>query len=179
MSVWKATKDVTPFRRDLIQLLPKLRRFALALSGSAADAEDLVQAAVERALVNEAKWIPGSRLDSWMYKIVQNLWRDDLRSSRRKADPLDTAAELRGEDGRAVAAARADLSDVRAAMLGLPEDQRAVLVLVVLDGMSYADAAAALNMPIGTVMSRLARARAALATALEASPSSMRMARND
>jgi RNA polymerase sigma-70 factor (ECF subfamily) len=154
------------FRQQLVELLPRLRRFAFALTRSAHDAEDVVQAAVERALLHAESWRQGTRLDSWMYRIIQNLWRDELRAHRRKAESLDSAAEIVGVDGRIETAAQADLEDARAALLKLPEEQRAVFIVVVLDGMSYQEAADTLQIPIGTVMSRLARARATLAATL-------------
>lgn len=154
------------FRSELIELLPRLRRFAMALANSNADADDLVQSAIERALKHQRSWKEGTRLDSWMYKIVQNLWIDEIRSRRRRADPLEAAAEVVGEDGRDVTSVRIDLAAAKRAMAKLPEEQRLVLTLVVLDGMSYQDAAETLDVPIGTIMSRLARARSAIAARL-------------
>lgn len=154
------------FRSELIELLPRLRRFAMALANSSADADDLVQSAVERALKHQRSWKEGTRLDSWMYKIVQNLWIDEVRSRRRRADPIEAAAQIVGEDGRDVTSVRIDLAAAKRAMAALPEEQRLVLTLVVLDGMSYQDAADTLDVPIGTIMSRLARARTAIASRL-------------
>jgi RNA polymerase sigma-70 factor (ECF subfamily) len=147
-------------------LLPRMRRFALSLSGAEQDADDLVQSAIERALRHQNSWKDGTRLDYWMYKIIQNLWIDEIRARRRRPDPIETAPEMIGEDGRDVAAARIDLSAARQAFTLLTEDQRTVLTLIVLDGMSYQDAANTLGVPIGTIMSRLARARAALSAHL-------------
>ena len=140
--------------------LEELRRFALSLSQTPHDADDLVQAAVERALRHASTWQPGTAMDSWMYKIVQNLWRDELRAHRRRAEPLDESNDVMGEDGREVNLNRIQWAEARAAMQELPEDQRLVLTLVVLDGLSYQQAADTLEVPIGTVMSRLSRARA-------------------
>ena len=140
-----------------------MRRYARALTRDPELADDLVQAAVERALRYSASWEPGTALDSWMYKIVQNLWRDELRAHRRRAEPLDETNDVMGEDGREVNLNRIQWAEARAAMQELPEDQRLVLTLVVLDGLSYQQAAATLDVPIGTVMSRLSRARARLA----------------
>lgn len=154
------------FSQELIELLPRLRRFALGLTKSSPDAEDLVQAAVERALRHADAWQQGTRLDSWMYRIIQNLWRDELRSQRRKSEPLDATLELAGEDGQDSLSQNVEIENARAALLQLPEQQRAVFTVVVLDGMSYLDAAAALEIPVGTVMSRLARARASLAASV-------------
>lgn len=158
------------FRHELVARLPRMRRFALTLCRTPHDAEDLVQMAVERALRHEASWEPGTSLDSWLYRILQNLWRDELRAHRRKAEPLDEVTELMGEDGREVTMNALQFAEARAALNTLPEDQRAVLTLVVLDGLSYQDAATALDVPIGTVMSRLSRARARMASLLGAEP---------
>ena len=157
---------MSDFRVQLVGLLPRLRRFALTLSTTAHDADDLVQGAVERALRHADAWEPGTALDSWMYRIVQNLWRDELRAHRRRAEPLDEVTEVMGEDGREVNLNRIQWHETRAAMNGLPEDQRVVLTLVVLDGLSYQQAAETLDVPIGTVMSRLSRARARMAERL-------------
>jgi RNA polymerase sigma-70 factor (ECF subfamily) len=158
------------FQSDLVALLPRLRRFALAMTGSHADAEDLVQSAVLRALRRQETWQPGTRLDSWMFKIMQNLWRDDLRAMRRRKPHVELTPALPGEDGRVVTAGLLDLGDVTLVLSTLPREQRTVMALVVLDGMSYAEAADALGVPVGTVMSRLARARAALAARLAPTP---------
>ena len=162
------------FRRELVELLPRLRRFAFVLTKSHADAEDLVQAAVERALRHADSWEPGTRLDSWLYRIMQNLWRDELRAHRRRAEPLDTATEVMGVDGREVTTQHIQSIEAREALHALPEDQRLVVALVVLDGMSYQEAAESLSVPVGTVMSRLARARAKLATTLSGGPQPLR-----
>ena len=155
-------KNEQAFRRELLAQLPRLRRFALALAGSRDAAEDLLQSGVERALRKWESYEEGKRLDSWMYKIMQNLWFDMRRSA--SAGPIYTgeAPDVAGADGRDVAEARDELRLVREAFAELPEDQRAVLALVVIEGFSYAQAAEALGTPIGTVMSRLARARASL-----------------
>lgn len=155
------------FQRELVSLLPRLRRFALALSHNIDEAEELVQNAVERALRHRGDWQPGSALDSWMYKIVRNLWRDELRAHRRRAESLDHAGEVAGQDGRDVTLHHIQCEEARAALAALPEEQRLVVALVVLDGKSYQEAAAILEVPSGTIMSRLARARAKLATSLD------------
>lgn len=158
------------FRQTLVVLLPRLRRFAIALSGSAQEAEDLVQTAVERALKNEAAWAQHARLDSVMFKVIENLWIDEVRSARRRLYGGETPETTPGSDGRATADARLDLADVRRALDLLSEDQRAVVALVVLEGMAYKDVAETLSVPIGTVMSRLSRARASLSAALIKAP---------
>lgn len=151
------------FRQELVALLPRLRRFARALAGGRDAAEDLLQAAVERALVRSESFDVGRRLDSWMFKLMQNLWFDMRRSSAFEPLYTSESQETRGEDGRDVVESREDLRLAREAFDALPVEQRSVMSLVVLDGMSYADAAEALDVPIGTIMSRLARARASVA----------------
>lgn len=162
-------------RRELVELLPRLRRFAFVLARSHADAEDLVQTAVERALRHASSWQAGTRLDSWLYKIVQNLWRDELRAHRRRAESLDEATDVAGVDGRETTLNHLRSIETRAALAELPEEQRLVVALVVLEGMSYQEAADVLNVPTGTVMSRLARARVKLATRLDDPAERMRM----
>ncbi len=154
------------FRQELVELLPRLRRFALATTRSRHEAEDLLQTAVERALRHENAWQTGTRLDSWMFKIMQNLWFDELRAFRRKSAPLELADEVMGDDGKDSMTRQLQLEEVRHALHALPDDQRAVIALVVLEGLSYQEAANTLGIAPGTVMSRLARGRAALAIKL-------------
>ncbi len=160
---------MTDLRNRIVPLLPRLRAFAHSLARSADVADDLVQATCEKALKSQDQWQPGTRLDSWMYRIMQNHWIDMKRRERPQVpvEALDTEATGRGEDGRRVADGRLLLADVTALIDRLPEEQRAVLVLVCVDDMSYRETAEILGIPIGTVMSRLSRARATLAEALE------------
>lgn len=147
------------FRQSLVSLLPRLRRFATALTGSEDDAEDLVQSAVERAL---REWRPlrsHKPVDAWMFGILQDTWMSDRRSQRGTGLPRQ-ALEVVGEDGRELAANRRDLRAAQDALSALPIEQRAVIALVVIDGLSYQEAAVAMDVPVGTIMSRLARARA-------------------
>jgi RNA polymerase sigma-70 factor (ECF subfamily) len=149
-------------RVQIVALLPRLRRFARGLSGSASEADDLVQGTCERALRAIESWQRGTRLDSWLFRILRNLWIDDLRKKRRFAD-ADEALDPPGVDGRSVVEAHLDLARVRATIAELSAQQREVLVLVCIEDFSYRETAAILDVPIGTVMSRLARARMALA----------------
>ena len=165
------------FRRELVQLLPRLRRFASVLTRSHDDAEDVVQAAVERALRHADSWQQGTRLDSWLYRIMQNLWRDELRAHRRRAEPLESHADIAGADGREVTIRHIQSNEARLALDQLPEEQRLVIALVVLEGMSYQQTADILEVPVGTVMSRLARARAKLAASLGEGPQRVRAAK--
>jgi len=128
-----------------------------------------VQAACERALRAPEHFTPGTRLDSWMFRIMRNIWIDQRRA-RGRAGPTtsdrETLAGLVGEDGRRVTEANSTLERVWAAMDALSEDQRAVLVAVCVEGLSYAEASDMLGVPAGTVMSRLFRARRSLGLAL-------------
>jgi len=152
------------FRHDLVTLVPKLRRFALSLTGNRQDADDLVQAACEKALRNVAQFQAGTRMDSWMYRIIQTLWLDDRRRAKTRGAAVDPDDAYLSDEGKAanLPEDRMMLDRARAAMADLPEPQRAVLSLVAIEGLSYADTAAVLEIPLGTVMSRLSRARAAL-----------------
>ncbi len=156
------------FRTELVALMPRLRRFAQGLTGSAADADDLVQSTLERALERLDQWQPGTRLDSWLYRIAQNMWIDQVRSRKSHGTAVDVEEleAIAGSDGRVTTLQQLTMRDTQRAIADLPPDQRAVLLLVTVDELSYADAAQALEIPIGTVMSRLARARKALAERL-------------
>ncbi len=152
---------------QMVALLPRLRRFARGLAGTAEQADDLVQAACERALMRIAQWTPGTRLDSWMFRIVQTIWLDERRAAKvRTGEGLVDAQGAEPEltvDGARHMEAHLTFDRVRAGMRRLPEEQRAVMMLVCVEGLTYKEAAETLSIPIGTVMSRLARARLALA----------------
>lgn len=167
------------FGDQLIAVLPRLRRFARGLTGSAVEADDLVQAACERALARRHQFQEGTRFDSWMFRIVQTIWIDQIRSRQVRKEDGNIAEERLGSDEpvRRVEA-RLALSEVRRAVERLPPDQRAVLVLVTVDGLSYKEAAEVVQVPVGTIMSRLARARVALQLQLEAG-GSVRRSRKD
>lgn len=152
-------------RQDLITVLPKLRRFACALAGNLSEGDDIVQTACEKALARADQFQPGTRFDSWMYRIIQTTFLDSRRRhERRFARSDDDALAALSDSG--LGAAKVDdrllLERVRDAMAALPEDQRAVLALVAIEGLGYREAAEVLDVPLGTVMSRLARARAKL-----------------
>lgn len=152
------------FESGLIALLPRLRRFAHALARSSADADDLCQAAVERALKARAQWQPGTRLDSWMYRIMRNLWIDETRARSRRDEVAapELLAGMAGEDGAATADTRLALTDLDRAMHRLPPEQREAIALVLVEGLAYKEAAVVLDVPIGTLTSRLSRGREAL-----------------
>jgi RNA polymerase sigma-70 factor, ECF subfamily len=157
----------TSVENQLVAFLPNLRRFAISLCRSRELADDLVQMACERALANEHRFEEGTRFDAWMFRILRNLWIDEVRK-RKTAGPqedIETHRELAGGSGEREAEARLTLKSVAEAIDGLVEEQREVLVLVCVEELSYKEAADVLGVPIGTVMSRLARARRNLAEA--------------
>jgi RNA polymerase sigma-70 factor (ECF subfamily) len=177
----RVVSRVTPasarFGDQLIAVLPRLRRFAGGLTRSASEADDLVQAACERALTREHQFQEGTRFDSWMFRIVQTIWIDQLRARDVRKEDGDIAEERLGTDEpvRRVEA-RLALSEVRRAVSLLPPDQRATLMLVTVEGLSYKQAAEVAGVPVGTIMSRLARARVALQQLLEAAGGERRSA---
>lgn len=151
---------------QIVALLPRLRRFARNLTRSPPDADDVVQIAVERALVKLEQWRSDARLDSWMFKIVRNAWIDEVRSRGRR-DKIFLAEEAGENVGESSIDRETDLMSVQSAMARLPEDQRAAVSLVLVEGLPYKEAADVLDIPIGTLTSRLARAREALQAMLE------------
>lgn len=162
------TPSRAEFERELIALLPRLRRFAAGLAGNMHDGDDLVQGALTKALANAERWTPGTRLDSWMYRIIQNHWIDVVRArkTRNEGAGLEDADRSVAIDGARAATSAIEADRVRKEIEKLPPEQRSVLLLVAIEGQSYADAAAALGVPAGTIMSRLSRARAALSKAI-------------
>lgn len=148
-------------QQEICELLPRLRRFARSLAGDPHDADDLVQASVERALARASQWRREQRLDAWMFGIVRNAWIDEARSRQRRRQVF-APAEAGEQVGSLPIEAEETTMSVAAAMARLPEEQRVVVALVLVEGLSYKDAAASLEIPIGTVTSRLARGRDAL-----------------
>jgi RNA polymerase sigma-70 factor (ECF subfamily) len=153
-------------RDEIVDALPRLRRFARTLARNPHDADDLVQIAVERALSRVAQWRPGTSLLSWMFGILRNAWIDETRSRNRR-DRLFAAEEAADDVGDSAIDRDTQMWSIRAALRQLPEEQRSAVALVLIEGLSYKEAAHALEIPIGTLTSRLARGREKLATALE------------
>ena len=152
------------FEDELAALLPRLRRFAHALARNSSDADDLAQIAVERALRSKSQWQPGTRLDSWVYRIMRNAWIDSVRSRsrRERSEAPQIEAETVGHDPRNQLDAAIELKRVMAAMQRLPDEQREVVALILIEGFGYRETAEMLGLPIGTVSSRLVRGRTAL-----------------
>jgi RNA polymerase sigma-70 factor (ECF subfamily) len=155
------TTGVADVHASLVAALPRLRRFARTLARNAHDADDLVQVAVERALSRIDQWRPGTSLLSWLFGIVRNAWLDEARARRRRLRIFTS-----DEDGAHVSDPAVQSNEQRlaidAAMAQLPDDQRLVVGLVLVEGFSYKEAAEVLEVPMGTLTSRLARARATL-----------------
>ena len=156
------------FLDEIEATVPALRRYARALTCNADRADDLVQDCLERAIRKRSLFAPTGPLQAWLFRILINLWRNDLRFERRRGEhvPIDS---LVSEPAVAPAQpGRIALAEMSRAIDRLPDDQREALLLVVLEGMSYAEAAKVLKIPLGTLMSRLARARATLKSLAEA-----------
>ncbi len=149
-------------QEELVEVLPNIRRFAMSLTGNLADADDLLQSTVERLLArgvpDEAGVLP------WSLRVCKNLWIDELRSQKVRRD-ASTEPAVVGEqvmDGERQLHGEMTLEEVRDALQSMSDEHRSVLELVAVEGFSYKEAAAALEIPVGTVMSRLARARTTL-----------------
>lgn len=154
-------------REAMLEALPRVRRFARSLTGNRHDADDLLQNTVERVL---DRGVPEQvDVGRWMFKVCKNLWIDELRahSVRARAATSPELAEEPVVSGEAVAFGELELREVDRAMASLPDEQRLVLALVAVEGLTYREAAEVLDTPLGTIMSRLARARASLASRLQ------------
>jgi RNA polymerase sigma-70 factor (ECF subfamily) len=159
------TQSIADIHTDIAALLPRLRRFGRAITHNKEDADDLVQVAVERALRHTAQWEAGTRLDSWLFRIMKNAWIDEVRGRARRGQVL--APEEAGEHvGNDPSESYVHKLAVQQAVSMLSEDHRLVVGLVLIDGMPYKEAAEVLEIPVGTLTSRLARARESLQSLL-------------
>lgn len=152
---------VATIEPQLIALLPRLRRYAISLSRMTDVADELVQTACERALAAHDSQSGALRFDAWMFRIVRNLWYDRLRRQRSRGEEIEIGSrdDLVVVEGEAIPERRMLLAKAAAAIDRLPEEQRELLLLVCVEDVSYREAAEILEIPLGTVMSRLARAR--------------------
>ena len=156
-------------QQQIVASLPRLRRFARTLARNAHDADDLVQVAVERALLHIDQWRPDASLLSWLFGIVRNAWIDESRARRRRSHLF--VAEAAGDHvGEATTERAIELMSIQAALERLPDEQRLAVGLVLVEGLSYKEAAAIMEVPIGTLTSRLARGRLALESMLADAP---------
>jgi RNA polymerase sigma-70 factor (ECF subfamily) len=158
---------------DVLAYLPSLRRYARALTGDVFSADDLVQDTLERACRKWALWHQGTHLRAWLFTIMHRLYLNQVRQhagrytlSLDDAEPL-MPAYLSGND---------TAIDLQRCLRLLPDDQRCVLLLVTLEDLDYQDVATILNIPVGTVMSRLSRARARLRALMDGKPSGEKVA---
>ncbi len=147
---------------DVTALLPALRRYARALTRDDAEADDLVQDALVRAYGGHATFRPDGDLKSWLFSILHNSFVSGTRRRRAYSARIERAAELADTEIPPDQEARLRLAQVRTAFLALPIEQREALHLIAIEGMAYGEAADVLGIPVGTLMSRLGRARAAL-----------------
>ena len=149
---------IASLHADIALLLPRLRRFARSIAWNREDADDLVQIALERALSRSAQWEPGTRLDSWIFRIIKNAWIDEMRLRMRRDQVF--VPEAAGEQvGDNLAEEHQQRLALQKAISLLSDEHRMVVGLVLVDGLPYKEAAAVLQIPIGTLTSRLARAR--------------------
>jgi RNA polymerase sigma-70 factor, ECF subfamily len=172
--------SVAVLRQTLPAVLPRLRRFARTLTRNVHDADDLVQNAVERALLRAAQWrAPPSGatseqieagVRSWMFGIVKNAWIDNRRAYRRERVVVVGDDERMNEVADGSHAAMQDRLSLAAAMQQLPDEQRLAVSLVLVEGLSYSEAAEIIEVPVGTLTSRLSRGREALAALLGEEP---------
>lgn len=155
------THSLDSVRAKLIEVLPRLRRFARTITRDVHDADDLVQLAIERSLQRHAQWDGNSKFESWMFGIMRNAWIDEVRSRQRRNQILapEEAGEHAGDRGLEP---QERTWSIQAALAQLPEEQRMVVGLVLVEGLAYKEAAHVLEIPIGTVMSRLSRGRETL-----------------
>ena len=152
------------FETELAAVWPRLRRFAHALARNPADADDLAQLTAEKAFRSFGQFLPGTNFTGWMFRICRTVWIDMLRSGTRRAtrETASTAADQLGYDPTPAIEASIDLATAMAAMQRLPEEQREVVALILIEGFGYRETAEILEQPIGTVSSRLVRGRQAL-----------------
>jgi RNA polymerase sigma-70 factor (ECF subfamily) len=170
------TDTAAVLRQTLPAVLPRLRRFARTLTNHVHDADDLAQIAIERALLHAAQWrapAAGATAEqieaavrSWMFGIVKNAWIDSVRSRRRERAVVagDGGIDDVADDSHVAAE---DRLSIAAAMQRLPDEQRLAVSLVLVEGLSYKEAADVMEVPVGTLTSRLSRGREALAALLD------------
>jgi RNA polymerase sigma-70 factor (ECF subfamily) len=155
------TNPAVSLHADIANLLPRLRRFARTIAWNREDADDLVQVALERALARSGQWQEGTRLDSWMFRIMKNAWIDEVRG-RIRSDRVFAPEEAGEHVGDDSAESHQQRMAIQQAISMLSEDHRVVVGLVLVDGLPYKEAAEVLDIPMGTLTSRLVRAREAL-----------------
>lgn len=156
---------VEQIRQNIVNALPRLRRFGRTITRDPHDADDLVQVAIERALLRHEQWRPESRFESWMFGIMRNAWIDEVRA-RQRHDRLFLPEESGEHIGDAADEAQLNRLAMQKSLAALPEEQRMAIALVLIEGLSYKEAADVLDIPVGTLTSRLASGREALQASL-------------
>jgi RNA polymerase sigma-70 factor (ECF subfamily) len=160
-------------KQELTQMLPMIRRFAYSLTGNMPDADDLVQNTIERVLTRS---LPEDvNLTKWVFRVCRNIWIDEYRARKVRQDAVEKPELQQNQiiDGDSIVTNQLTLEKVNQAMDALPDDQRSILSLVAMQGMSYKETAETLSIPIGTVMSRLARARSSVSDWMNRDPQSV------
>src|SRR4051794_14180848 len=152
-------------RDQMLAAVPSLRAFAISLSGNVDRADDLVQETLLRAIANIESFQPGTNMSAWLFTILRNLFRSEYRKRRREVEDADGsyAESLKSHPEQS---SRLEFNEFRAALAKLPQDQREALILVGASGFSYEDAAAICGCAVGTIKSRVNRARSKLAALL-------------
>ena len=158
----KPVPDDQYLREEILALIPRLERFARALTHDVASADDLVQDCLARALEKSHMWEPGTDLRAWLFTILYRQHISHMRRDARQRDHLESQASGSSSVNSPNQTARLELRDLERGLAKLPEEQRSVILLVGLEGMDYAEAAAFVNAPVGTVRSRIARGRESL-----------------
>ncbi len=149
-------------RELMVAQIPSLRRYARALTGDSWAADDLVQDTLERACSKWRLWLVGSNLRAWLFGVMHNLFINQLRQSPRRGQVSVVDIDDMANDLQVPASDPGQLLDLQRCLLLLPAEQREVLLLVSLEDLSYTEVAKLTGVPIGTVMSRLSRARVRL-----------------
>ena len=157
------------FRDALIEEIPRLRRFARGLAANVHDADDLVQATLIRAMERSESWKRGTNLRAWLFTILHNLFISEFRKTRRAREwtKAETDMPSRSDTVGDQQVTHLRLREVEDALQELPADQRSTIVMVAIEGLSYEEAAAIQDVPVGTVRSRLSRGRAELRRRLQ------------
>ena len=168
MRMSRPDHSTTIFRKELARIFPGIWRYALSLTGNRAEADDPAQSASLQAMERANQFEPGTHLDRWVFRITHDLWMSELRRQKvRKGNGLIGIEVAEIVDPRQNAEMQAERRELLQSVLNLPEAQRQAVVLVYVEGHSYRDAAMILDVPVGTVMSRLAAARANLSHKLK------------
>ena len=158
---------MSEFHRLIEQQIPRLRRYARALTRNRERADDLVQDTLGRALVKEQFWQPGTNIRAWLFTLMHNQNVNNVRRGIRESEMVDTGQISVTLPATTDPTASRQMFELERALAELPSEQRQVILLVGLEGMSYQDTAGILSVPIGTVRSRLSRARDALRKLLD------------